>query len=69
MNTMELVYNHIHNAPNIVSPLQKGRSPLLVACMGGHEGTVKVLLERKAQVDLQNEVRCEMTQLNTTFHE
>ena len=66
---MELVYNHIHNAPNIVSPLQKGQSPLLLACVGGHEGTVKVLLERKAQVDLQNEVRCEMTQLNTTFHE
>ena len=42
----------------MVLPPQKGQSPLVLACVGGHMETVKVLLESKlAQVDLQNDVR------------
>ena len=44
----------------MVLPSQKGQSPLVLACVGGHTETVKVLLESKlAQVDLQNDVRWE----------
>ena len=45
----------IHNA--MISPLQEGQSPLQLACMGGHGETVKLLLEKKAHVDLPDEVR------------
>ena len=41
----------------MVSPSQKGQSPLVLACVGGHTETVKVLLESKlVQVNLQNDV-------------
>ena len=44
-----------------VLPPQEGQSPLVLACVGGHDETVKLLLERNATVDLQTNVRCEMT--------
>ena len=41
----------------IISYLQDGQSPLQYACAYGHTGTVKVLLEMKAEVNLQDNVR------------
>ena len=44
-----------------VLPPQEGQSPLVLACISGHDETVKLLLERNATVDLQTNVRCEIT--------
>ena len=46
----------LHHNDVMVLSLQNGQSPLHHASVGGHVDTVTVLLERKAKVDLQNEV-------------
>ena len=38
-------------------PIQRGMSGIHLASEGGHVETVKVLLDRSAQLDLQDEVR------------
>ena len=44
----------------MISSLQQGKSPLHLACMGGHRETVNLLLEKKAHMDLPDEVRREV---------
>ena len=49
----------IHWSPwwNVVT-LQKGQSAVHLASMGGHTETLKVLIEKAPQLNLQDQVRC-----------
>ena len=43
---------------NVVT-LQKGQSAVHLAGVGGHTETLKVLVEKAPQLNLQDQVRCE----------
>ena len=40
----------------ILCPSQDGRSPLLIACMRGHEAIVLYLLDHRAEINVEDKV-------------